>query len=210
MRKTSEELKESIMTVKDVLRESSDKEDLDYLKYLLRKERVANLDREEIYELSDLLRKFPDFDPYSLEEEDEEEEDDLDLAEDDLQGGQWYESKSKEPLKSLRERSHRIVFGNGVEGYAEPGEDVMLFYRGNPCGFKVGQKVYLDKNCPEEVYEVFPDYVTTSHSFKGDIDNTRRDLSRGYMSFGEALSKVHLGEWSTEDFLESLNKGLIE
>ena len=72
----------------------------------------------------------------------------------------------------LTERLHKIEHGNGVYGYAEPGEDEWLFlangygaskfigYIAAPSG-----KVYLKKNAPKEAFDAFPEYELLNSRF---------------------------------------------
>lgn len=86
--------------------------------------------------------------------------------------------ESQKPIGRLTERIHKIEHGNGIIGYAEPGEWEHLFFERKPCGHITEDgKVYLCKDCPQEVYDAFSDYKLTKCSFlDSNLDTEDYDL----------------------------------
>lgn len=65
----------------------------------------------------------------------------------------------------LTERIHKKTYSDHIIGYTEPGEDEEIFYDRKHAGYVSDGQAYIRKDCPEEVYETFPDYIETNLSF---------------------------------------------
>ena len=96
---------------------------------------------------------------------------------------------------SKAERIHKIDHGNGIIGYAEPGEWEYLFYKGTACGHIAEGEVYLRRGCPQIVYDTFKDYKLTPYTFgKSAIEEDEEEIEESNNKVKDSQDFSHLPE----------------
>lgn len=89
-------------------------------------------------------------------------------------------SESKKSDNKITERIHKKNYSDKLVGYFEPGEDEELIYDGRHAGYISDGQAYLRRDCPKEVYEMFPDYIETNFSFLEESKRHGKRLKEDY------------------------------